>query len=330
MSSSRNKYIALAVVLVIVIVGVAAYYMTSTPSTPQISHVRFMAGVSGGGGYQFGTALIKVWQSKVSGVTYTLEATQGFVDNAKKMCGGVGEFGVVSAGEALKIIRSEPPYTNCTSKVYAVFPLLPPTYFHVIVPADSKINSFSDLNGKRVNILTRGSLTEQLATQIFSILGINIVPTYLTHTDAAIALSKGEIDAAASTTFASQYKELALSRKLKILSLTTEEVNKIKNVLPHLGFETFNFGSQYEGTNPALVPVDWTLVVARSDIPEAFVYNSVKVIYENVGALTESYPQSKDLKPELLLKAPVPLHPGVVKYYNEKGVQIPEQLLPKK
>lgn len=330
MSSAKGKYIALTLILVVIVVGIAAYYATSTPSTPQISHVRFMAGVSGGGGYQFGTALIKVWQNRISGVTYTLEATQGFVDNAKKMCGGVGEFGVVSAGEALKILRAEAPYGNCTSKVYAVFPLLPPTYFHVLVPADSPIKSMSDLNGKRVNILTRGSLTEQLAAQIFNVLGINIAPTYLTHTDAAIALSKGEIDAAASTTFASQYKELSLSKKLRVISLSSEEVNKIKNALPHLSFETFDFSTQYEGSNPALVPVDWTLVVARSDIPENFIYNAVKAIYENVGPLTESYPQAKDLKPELLLKAPVPLHPGVVKYYNEKNIKIPDQLLPKR
>lgn len=327
---SRSKYIVVLAVIIVIIAGVAAYYMTSTQTTIQISHVRFMAGVSGGGGYQFGTALIKIWQGRISGVTYTLEATQGFVDNAKKMCGGVGEFGVVTAGEALKILRGEDPYKDCVSKVYAVFPLLPLTYFHVLVPADSPINSFSDLNGKRVNMLTRGSLTEQLATQIFRILNINIVPAYLTHTDAAIALSKGEIDAAATSTFASQYKELALSRKLKVLSLTPEEVGKIKSALPHLSFETFNFGTQYEGANPALVPVDWTLVVARSDIPESFVYNSVKVIYDNIGSLVEAYPAAKDLKPELLLKAPLPLHPGAVRYYNEIGIKVPDELIPKK
>lgn len=327
--SKRNLYIALAIISIIIIGGVA-YYIMSTPSTPRISHIRFMGGVSGGGGYQFGMALIKVWQDKVPGITYTLEATQGFIDNAKKMCVGVGEFGVVSAGEALKMIYGREPYTNCTYKVYAVFPLLPPTYFHVIVLADSKIHSFSDLNGKRVNILTRGSLTEQLATQIFSVLGINIIPTYLTHTDAAIALSKGEIDAAATTTFASQYKELALSRKLRIISLTPEEVNKIKDALPHLDFEVFNFSSQYTDTNQALVPVDWTLIVARSDLPEDLAYTLVKTIYDNLKALIEVYPPSKDLKPELLLKASVPLHPGVVKYYSEKGIRVPEHLLPKK
>ncbi len=327
---SRGKYIIVLAAVIIVIAGIAAYYMTSTPTTPQISHVRFMAGVSGGGGYQFGTALIKIWQGRMPGVTYTLEATQGFIDNAKKMCGGVGEFGVVSAGEALKILRGEGSYKDCASKVYAILPLLPLTYFHVLVPADSPINSLSDLNGKRVNILTRGSLTEQLATQIFSILNINIVPAYLTHTDAAIALSKGEIEAAATTTFASQYKELALSRKLKVLSLTSEEVSKIKSALPHLSFETFNFSTQYEGTNPALVPVDWTLVVARSDLPESFVYNSVKAIYDNIGSLVESYPAAKDLKPELLLKAPLPLHSGVVRYYNERGIKVPDELIPKR
>jgi TRAP transporter TAXI family solute receptor len=329
MSKVLSKYVIVGIVVVVVLASVVAYMSLPKTTTPQITHVRFLAGVSGGGGYQFGTTLIKIWQEKIPGVTFTLEATQGFIDNAKKMFAGVGELGVVPADEALKILSNTPPYNTSGYKLYSVFPLLPLTYFHVLVPADSPIKSFSDLNGRRVNILTRGSLTEQLAVQIFNILGISIVPTYLTHTDAAIALSKGEIDAAATTTFASQYKELALTKKLKVLSLTDEEVNKLKKALPYLSFEVFDFGTQYEGCGKALVPISWTLVVARADLPEDFVYRLVKTVYENLGNISATYPAAKELTPELLLKAPLPLHPGVIKYYSERGIKVPDELRPK-
>jgi len=329
LNKALSKYLIVGIIVIVVIAGVIAYVTFPKTTTPQITHVRFLAGVSGGGGYQFGMALIKIWQEKIPGVTFTLEATQGFIDNAKKMFAGVGELGVVPADEALKILKNVPPYNTSGYKVYSVLPLLPLTYFHVLVPIDSPINTFSDLNGRRVNILTRGSLTEQLAVQIFNALGINIVPTYLTHTDAAIALSKGEIDAAASTTFASQYKELALTKKLKVLSLSPAEVDKLKKALPYLSFETFDFGTQYEGCGKALVPISWTLVVARADLPEDFVYRLVKVIYESLGNLTATYPAAKELTPELLLKAPLPLHPGVIKYYSEIGIKVPEELRPK-
>jgi len=324
-----NKYVIVGIVIALVLIAVVAYVAFPRTTTPQITHVRFLGGVSGGGGYQFGTALIKIWQEKIPEVTFTLEATQGFIDNARKMFAGVGELGVVPADEALKILGNAPPYNTSGYKVYAVLPLLPLTYFHVLVPADSPINSFSDLNGKRVNILTRGSLTEKLAGQIFNVLGINIVPTYLPHTEAAIALSKGEIDAAATTTFASQYKELALTMKLKVLSLSNAEVDKLKRALPYLSFKEFDFGTQYEGSGKALVPVSWTLIVARADLPEDFVYRLIKTVYENLGNLTAIYPATKELTPELLLESPLPLHPGVIRYYSERGIRVPEELRPK-
>ncbi len=319
----------MGIIAVFVIAALAIYMTIQQPTTPQITHVRFLGGLSGGGGYQLGTALIKIWQEKISGVSFTLEATQGFIDNAKKMFSGVGELGVVSADEALRILNNEPPYNTSGYKVYGVLPLLPLTYFHIIVPADSRINSFSDLNGKRVNILTRGSLTELLATRIFNALGINVVPTYLTHTDAAIALSKGEVDAAATTTFASQYKELALTKKLKVVSLTSTEAEKLKSALPYLSITEYDFGLQYEGCNKALVPVIWTLIVARSDLPEDLVYKLVKIAYENLDKLINIYPAARELTPELILNSPLPLHPGVIKYYNEIGIKVPDALKPK-
>jgi hypothetical protein len=293
-----------------------------------VTNVKFLGGLSGGGGYQYGLALIKIMETAMPGVTFTLEATQGFVDNAKKLHSGYGDMGVVSSIHALKMLNGEAPFDSPGKKVYSVLPLLPPTYFHVLVPADSQINSLSDLQGKRVSVLTRGSLTETLAMSIFEALGIEVQPVYLTHTDAAVALSKGEIDAAATTTFAAQYKDLALSKQLKVLSLTDEEAQKIKDALPYVSITEYDFGQQYEGTSTAKVPVVWTLVVAREDLPEDFVYQFVKAIYENKDELASSYAPAKDLEPELVLNAPIPVHPGVVKYYQEIGVSIPEKLIP--
>jgi hypothetical protein len=37
-----------------------------------------------------------------------------------------------------------------------------------------------------------------------------------------------------------------------------------------------------------------------------------------------------ETKPEFIVYSPIPLHPGAVKYYKEKGITIPEKLLPPK
>jgi|GEM_PF-570358 len=319
---------AVFVVLTLLFSGCAEQQPSEGAATPSVTNVKFLGGLSGGGGYQYGLALIKVMEKAMPEVTFTLEATQGFVDNAKKIHSGYGDMGVVSSSDALKILKGEAPFDSPGKKVYSVVPLLPPTYFHVLVPADSGINSLSDLHGKRVSVLTRGSLTEKLATNVFEALGIEVQPVYLTHTDAAVALSKGEIDAAATTTFAAQYKDLALSKQLRVLSLTDEEAQKIKEALPYANIKEYDFAQQYEGANVAKVPVVWTLIVAREDLPEDFVYEFVKAVYENKEEIAASYAPAKELDPEMVLEAPVPLHPGVVKYYQEIGISIPENLIP--
>jgi hypothetical protein len=35
------------------------------------------------------------------------------------------------------------------------------------------------------------------------------------------------------------------------------------------------------------------------------------------------------MKPEAIVTSPIPLHPGAVKYYKEKGIKIPDKLIPK-
>jgi len=330
----RRNLLIIGVIIVIVIAAVGGYIALTPSLTTQreqeVSSIRILGGLSGGGGYQFSVALSNLMSKYMPGVAVTVEATQGFVDNAVKLHAGVGDMGIVSTSEILKILNREAPFDSPGKKVYVVLPLLPPTYFHILVPADSPIKSFSDLSGKRVSVLTRGSLTESLANQIFQALGINIQPVYLTHTDAAIALSRGEIDAAATTTFASQYKELALSKKLRVLSLTPEEVSTLTKKLPFISIEEYDFGKQYEGANKASVPVVWTSLVAREDLPEAFVYRFVKLVFEHISELASSYPPAGELKPETLLKSPTPLHPGVVRYLQEIGTKVPENLMPKK
>jgi len=65
------------------------------------------------------------------------------------------------------------------------------------------------------------------------------------------------------------------------------------------------------------------------DVPEEDVYKITKTIYENLPFLNSIHPTTKVMALEKAVAGlPVPLHPGAIKFYREKGIDIPARLLP--
>lgn len=71
-------------------------------------------------------------------------------------------------------------------------------------------------------------------------------------------------------------------------------------------------------------------LAARADVDEDAVYQITKTIYENLPFLNAIHGATKAMAIEKAIAGlPMPLHPGAAKYFQEVGIQIPEQLLAK-
>jgi TRAP-type uncharacterized transport system substrate-binding protein len=55
----------------------------------------------------------------------------------------------------------------------------------------------------------------------------------------------------------------------------------------------------------------------------------VKKAFENTDILIAAHPSAREARVDGVLFSPIPLHPGAIKYYKEKGLNIPERLIPK-
>ena len=69
-------------------------------------------------------------------------------------------------------------------------------------------------------------------------------------------------------------------------------------------------------------------MVVHKDAPGDFVYEVVKKTFENVDILIAAHSSAKETKPEFITISPIPLHPGAIRYYREKGIKIPDKLIP--
>jgi len=74
------------------------------------------------------------------------------------------------------------------------------------------------------------------------------------------------------------------------------------------------------------VAVKSTLVVHK-DLPDEAVYEITKILYENIEELAKAHQVAKQIDINHAFDGlMIPLHPGAVKYYEEHGITVPEDL----
>lgn len=70
-------------------------------------------------------------------------------------------------------------------------------------------------------------------------------------------------------------------------------------------------------------------LATHQDIPEEDVYLITKTMYENLPFLQAIHPATNAMSLDRAIAGlPVPLHPGAVRYYQEQGIDIPDNLMP--
>ena len=197
-----------------------------------------------------------------------------------------------------------------------------------IVTLDPQIKTVADLKGKNVSIGAAGSGVYFNAIDVLEAYGISeqdISPTYQSFGDSVESLVDGKIDAAfvvagAPTT---AITGLVATRDIYMLSLDEEHINKLieaspyysKTVIPKTAYNT-----QSDVTTVAVGAV----VIARDDVSEADVYNFLFGIFENKDAITQAHSKGEELDLDFAASVTsVPYHPGAVKYFKEKGKDVP-------
>lgn len=266
--------------------------------------------------------------NKELGINSVAEVTGGSVENLKLIGDKKIELGVTQVDVAQNAIQGLKQFDQPTP-VTALVPMYP-NVVQVITLKDSPINSFSDLKGKRISVGSPGSGILATNETILNTLGLtleDIRPQYLSFAETTDAFRDGSIDAAIVNTAAPAafVVDLETSHPIKLISLTDEEIAKFTT-------ESYYVPSVIEkGTYNSLVEdIDtfavWITLVSQPDLPEDVVYDVVKTIFENGDSLKDIHVVSKFITHENAKNiGGIPFHPGAVKYYKEKGIEVPAE-----
>ncbi|BAD85124.1 TRAP-type transporter, periplasmic component [Thermococcus kodakarensis KOD1] len=211
-----------------------------------------------------------------------------------------------------------------------------PETVQFVVRADSDIKSLQDLKGKKVAIGAAGSGTAVAAEQILKAAGVwdSIQKVNQKFSEAAQSLKVGQIDAAVIVSGAPTpaVNQIAVQTPVRILPIPDDILNKlhdqgyifyVRQVLPK---DTYN--GMTEDTPTVAVKA---ILAVSADLSEDTVYQMTKILFDpaNLEELHKVHAKTKYISLDTALDGmSIPLHPGAIKFYEEKGITVPDKLKP--
>ncbi len=312
---------------VLVLVGILGVFAAVAPAQVRLT---ILGGVIGGGPYLQAAGLSQIMADNMRGIAAgTVQATPGLGANALRLAAGLGDIAVVVTVDGFQALARKGQFADAKKFPLQMYPTVPPQYVHFIVKQSSGIKVFADLNGKRINVLTQGSLAEQVGTRLLEVLRVKPSRIYhYPHGDAASALQSGEVDVVVAGGIAPAYYEVSLREPLRILSFTDEEVEIVKERMPQVPILEADFSQSYRGAGKARLLAPWAVMAARHDLDATLVYQVTKAVYDNFSTVVKIYKEAEGMTQRTVLQTGYPLHSGALRYYQEAGIRIPAPMQP--
>lgn len=330
-----KKALSIALMLVLSL-GAAVGCSTGKDATAQPSagkapdRLTIATATTGGVYYPVGNALAKLWTEK-NGVQTVAQTSAGGVANMQMLAKGEAEIAFVEAGIASYAVNGEEMFSGKKIDNIQALTSLYPNVVHILTKADSGITSLKDLKGKRIIPGSRGSSSEVNTRKILAAYGLDYIKNqdvkadFMGFNEAAESLKNGMTDVISMTGGMplAAALDVTTSSNVKLLSLDKETVDKLVQENPYYIPFTIPKGT-YKGQDEDVLTVAVAnLLVIRKDLPNDFVYNLTKNMYENLPILIETHKALKDMKIENALNGVnIPVHEGAKKYYQEAGLKV--------
>lgn len=199
---------------------------------------------------------------------------------------------------------------------------------NVIVRADSGIRSFKDMEGKKI-IARRKAVAdlELTADALFKAYGVDKSKVQILETaEANEAIEAVKIGAAHGLILpggirAGTVMELAESTDVIFMGVADDKQGAVLGELGPAFVPGRIPANTYRGqSTDEVMPAILSVLIVRADLSDDAVYAITKAIMGNYDELSKVHAVAKEWTVEnALSSAPVPFHPGAIRYYQETG-----------
>jgi uncharacterized protein len=298
--------------------------------------LAFGGGPTGGTFNYFANGMAIFISRSIPNFDVSSEGSGGSGENLKRLNSGQIDFGIVYSGDAYLGRIGELPQDDTKYEEVRSMAFLYGAPAQLVVLANAGVNSAKDLVGKRVAVGNAGSGAALSAERFFKHLGIweQISPQFLGYSPAASAFKDRKIDA---------FWVLVGYPNASIIEAATQD--KINLVSLDKDAQESGFYDKYPFYTTAKIPADTypgqsaevttfqdnTFWCTNSKVDPDVVYQALKAIYSEQGLqhMRTAHQAAGEMSIEGgLVGASVPVHPGAVKFWEEQGVTVPDNLKP--
>jgi TRAP transporter TAXI family solute receptor len=257
----------------------------------------------------------------------TAPSTGGSVANINAIKAGDMDMGVAQSDAQFNAYNGKGDFEgDAFENLRSVFSVHPEP-FTVVARADSGIETFADLKGKRVNIGNPGSGQYATMQVVMDALGWTnadfALASELRPAEQSAALGDNKVDAIIYTVGHpnGSIQEATSTVDARLVNVDGPAIEALINDNPYYAAATIP-GGMYAGndedTNTFGVRATF---VTSSDVPDDVVYEVVKAVFDNFDRFKGLHPAFANLTPEEMITQgnSAPLHPGAEKYYREQG-----------
>lgn len=287
--------------------------------------LNFATGRQGGSQYPVSVALAQIIE-KVPGIGEVSLQPGGGTGNVIAVGSGKSQLGITMSNDARSGVEGKKPFSAKMPDLVQLF-ALHPFKIVIIVPDDSPVKAFKDLAGKKVNSGPVGFTITTLSRKIYAMTGIakEVREAHLQVGDAVEQFKDGHLDALfySPSDWFGAFIDLAQSRKIRLVPLPDDVMATLLKEDPSFYKAKFPLqpGIYRNLTNSVETLAYPNIIVANSKmLNDQQAYDIVKAVAENWEKVVAVEPSLKLLKvSDLALQAGVPIHPGSLRYFRERG-----------
>lgn len=287
-------------------------------------------GSTGGTYYPLGGQIANVWNKNVEGVNVTAQATGASVENMALLARGETDLAMAVNMTADNAYNGRGEFEGQKITNFGAIGVIYPEVLQAVVLKDSDIKSIEDLRGKRVVVGPQGSGTVNTTRHLLEAYGLtfdDIKPFYDAFGDAATKLKDGQVDAIFGLLGlpAANIEEITAVEEVRMLEVSDEAIKKLQEKYPFYQPLTIK-GGTYKGQDEDVQTLTLKAVMyARNDLSEDLVYQLTKIMYEMKDEIAAANKTGSQIDLDKALEGvTTPIHPGARKYFEEKGIPLPE------
>jgi TRAP transporter TAXI family solute receptor len=287
--------------------------------------INVLTGGTSGVYYPLGVAIGKIYSAKIPSAKTQVQATKASVENLNLLEQGRGEI-AFTLGDSLKAAwegDAEAGFKKKLSKLRTIGAIYP-NYIQIVATAESGIKTLADLKGKSLSVGAPKSGTELNSRAILKAAGMTYKDIgkveYLPFAESVDLMKNRQLTATLQSAGlgVASLKDLSNSNEITVVSVPKAIVDKIGPPFVAATIPANTYKGQDKDVPTAAVV---NFLVTSTAVSDDLAYQMTKLVYESLPELYSAHAAAHGIKLEMAAKgSPVPLHPGAIRYYKEKGL----------